>query len=79
MCGCGVAEGVGGQKLLFIDFCHQKLLILPFYHHSKTHRHSGSLVEVPLCDREVVGSFPGQVIPKTLKMVLAALSLGAQH
>ena len=42
-------------------------------------RHSGSVVERPLCDREVAGSIPGQVIPKTLKMVLAALSLGAQH
>ena len=40
---------------------------------------SGSVVERPLCDREVVGSIPGRVIPKTLKMVLAALSLGAQH
>ena len=37
------------------------------------------VVEPPLCDREVAGSIPGQVIPKTLKMVLAALSLGAQH
>ena len=43
------------------------------------YRHSGSVVECPLCDREVVGSIPGRVIPKTLKMVLAALSLGAQH
>ena len=42
-------------------------------------RHSGSVVERPLCDREVAGSIPGWVIPKTLKMVLAALSLGAQH
>ena len=32
-----------------------------------------------LCDREVAGTIPGPVIPKTLKMVLAALSLGAQH
>ena len=37
------------------------------------------LVELPLCDREVAGSIPGRVIPKTLKTVLAALSLGAQH
>ena len=42
-------------------------------------RHSGSVVERPLCDREVAGSIPGRVIPKTLKMVLAALSLGAQN
>ena len=42
-------------------------------------RHSGSVVERPLCDREVAGSIPGRVIPKTLKMVLAALSPGAQH
>ena len=41
--------------------------------------HSGSVVECPLCDREVVGSIPSLVIPKTLKMVLDALSLGAQH
>ena len=32
-----------------------------------------------LCDAEVAGSIPGRVIPKTLKMVLAALSLGGQH
>ena len=44
-----------------------------------TKKKSGSVVERPLCDREVVGSIPGRVIPKTLKMVLAALSLGAQH
>ena len=37
------------------------------------------LVERPLCDREVAGSMPGRFIPKILKMVLAALSLGAQH
>ena len=43
------------------------------------YRHSGSVVERPLCDREVADSIPGRVIPKTLKMVLAALSLGAQH
>ena len=46
---------------------------------SLVNRHSGSVVERPLCDREVAGSIPGRVIPKTLKMVLAALSLGAQH
>ena len=45
----------------------------------KIDRHSGSVVERPLCDREVAGSIPGRVIPKTLKMVLAALSLGALH
>ena len=33
------------------------------------------LVEHLLCDWEVVGSIPGGVIPKTSKMVLAALSL----
>ena len=36
-------------------------------------------VEHLLFDREVAGSIPGRVIPKILKMVLAALSLGAQH
>ena len=42
-------------------------------------RYSGSVIECPLCDREVAGSIPGPVIPKTLKMVLAAFLLGAQH
>ena len=37
------------------------------------------MLEHPLCDQEVAGSIPGQVIPKTLKMVQAALSLGAQE
>ena len=36
-------------------------------------------VECLLCIRGVVGSIPIQIKPKTLKMVLAALSLGAQH
>ena len=36
-------------------------------------------VELPLCDWEVVGSIPSQIIPMILKMVLVALSLGAQH
>ena len=35
--------------------------------------HSAQLVERPLFDREVAGSIPSRVIPKTLKMVLAAL------
>ena len=43
------------------------------------YRHSGSVLECLFCDREVAGSIPSRVIPKTLKMVLAALSLGAQH
>ena len=46
---------------------------------SDKYLHSGSVVECPLCDQEVAGSISGWVIPKTLKMVLAALSLGAQH
>ena len=33
------------------------------------------LIELLLCDREVSGLIPGGVIPKTLKMVLAALRL----
>ena len=37
------------------------------------------LVEPSLSSREVVGSFPGRVIPKTSKMVPAALSLDVQH
>ena len=32
------------------------------------------LLERPACVREVVGSISGRVIPKTFKMVLAALS-----
>ena len=37
------------------------------------------LVEHLLCDQEVVGLILGQVIPKALKMVLAALLFTAQH
>ena len=65
--------------------CHQMWRLLEFHGvivavtYPGTNRHSGSVVERPLCDREVAGSIPRQVIPKTLKMVLAALSLGAQH
>ena len=40
---------------------------------------AGSVVEHPLRDREVVGSNPGRVIPKALKMVPVATLLGAQH
>ena len=43
------------------------------------YRQVAQLVKRLLCDREVAGSIPGQVIPKTLKMLLAALSLSAQH
>ena len=32
------------------------------------------LLEHPVCVREIVGSIPGRVITKTLKMVLAAFS-----
>ena len=42
-------------------------------------QHSGSVVEHPLCNREVKGSILGQLIPKTLKMELVALSLGTQR
>ena len=35
------------------------------------------LVECPFCDLEVVGSTHSLVIPKTLRMVLAALPLGS--
>ena len=37
------------------------------------------LLERVLCVREVVGSDSGRVIPKTFKIVQAALSLGVQH
>ena len=46
---------------------------------SQTGTVARSMVERPLCDREVVGSIPGRVIPKTLEMILAALSLGTQQ
>ena len=32
-----------------------------------------------VCVRDVVGSVPGRVIPKTLKMVLAVFFVCAQH
>ena len=44
--------------------------------------HAGTvaqLVKHPFCDQEVVGLIPSHIIAKTLKMVLAALKLGAQH
>ena len=59
--------------------CPNKSVCGSFVPSTASNRHSGSVVERPLCDREVAGSIPGRVIPKTLKMVLAALSLGAQH
>ena len=34
------------------------------------------LVEHPHCDQEVAGSILGRIVPRTLKMVLATLSLG---
>ena len=40
--------------------------------------HTGTVAQL-LYDWKVVGWIPGRVIPKTLKMVLAALLLGAQH
>ena len=40
---------------------------------------SGSVVEHPLRDREVVGSIPGRAIPKALKIVPVATLLGAQQ
>ena len=43
------------------------------------YRPTGSVVEHPLRDREVVGSNPGYAIPKALKMVPVATLLGAQH
>ena len=36
------------------------------------YRHSGSIVERRLCELEVVVSIPGQIIPNTFKMILAA-------
>ena len=60
----------------------EKEVIRIFNGTTLAHLHNGTvvqLVERPLCEREVVGSIPGRVISKTLKMVLAALSLGAQH
>ena len=37
------------------------------------------VVERPLCGRKVMGSILDRIIPKTFKMVLGALLLGAQH
>ena len=37
------------------------------------------LSRASLCDQNVVHSIPGRVMPKTLKMVLVALSLEAQR
>ena len=50
-----------------------------FYINRGQNQHSGSVVEHLLCDREVSGLIPSRDFKKTLKMVLAALSLGAQH
>ncbi|KAJ8021317.1 hypothetical protein HOLleu_38482 [Holothuria leucospilota] len=36
-------------------------------------------LEHPTCRRKVLGSNPGRVIPKTLKMEPTAFVLGAQH
>ena len=65
----------------FVGFVKHWLIYLLFNIYDVQHldRHSGSVVECPLCDREVAGSIPGRVIPNTLKMLLAAHSLGAQH
>ena len=43
------------------------------------YRHSDLVGRAFVCDWEVTGSIPGQIIPKSLKMILAALSLGTQH
>ena len=52
------------KQLLIVRVCYLYIrYILSIY----AHRHSGSVVERPLCDREVVGSIPGRVIPKSLK------------
>ena len=85
-----VAGKVRWGIFLFLLFLHfhscSSFFPVPLFHlfyylfyHLSPNRHSGSVIERPLCDREVAGSIPGRVIPKTLKMVLAALSLGAQH
>ena len=57
----------------------QLLLVNKFLSLRLTTGTVAQFVERPLCDREVADSIPGRVIPKTLKMVPAALSLGAQH
>ena len=57
----------------------EKYLKYKKLYNAEFHWHSGSVLECPLCVREVAGSIPGQVIPKTLKMVLADLSFGTQH
>ena len=40
---------------------------------------TSTVVECPFCDRENADLIPSRVIPKTLKMDLAALLLGTQH
>ena len=71
----GGCERVGGGYLFF----SKKPFLVSAILAMKNLFNISNVVEPLLCDREVVGSIPGRVIPKTLKMVLAALSLGAQH
>ena len=71
-----------GRRLIFdLSVARSKLHPHIFYGENveKSFFLSGSVVEQPLCDREVAGSIPGRVIPKTLKTIQAVLSLGAQQ
>ena len=62
-----------------ISNCHVlKFLPRVLSVHESLNRNSGS-AERPLCDREFVGSILDRAISKNLKVVLAALSLGAWH
>ena len=68
-------------KFVCCDKAFGRILVLLGHistYFSEANRHSGSVVEHSLCDREVAGSIAGWVIPKTLKMVLAALLFGGQ-
>ena len=62
-----------------LEFCQATVSSLKRIVHMYITGTVGQLVERPLCDQEVADSIPSRVIPKNLKMVLAALSLGAQH
>ena len=65
--------------------CHQKLIYNSHYFQYLLYNNesmtapSGPVVECAPCVQEVVGSFPGWVIPKTLKMLFKASLLSTLH
>ena len=58
-----VQRGEGGSESQEQEVQSRNVPLLSSYF---LYRHSGSVVEHLPCDREVVGSIPGQVILKTL-------------